>query len=123
MFKYYNANPLGRNVNDCSVRAISLAEEKTWDSTYQELSEFARQDGITFSEIEFIDKYLDSKYECYCFNRDNNIYTVQDFLKLKLPGRWLITMAGHITCVIDGICYDTFDPSDRLIWCIYKVRG
>jgi len=31
MFKYYNANPLGRHVNDCSVRAISLATERTWD--------------------------------------------------------------------------------------------
>lgn len=25
MFKYYNANPLGLNVSDCSVRAYSLA--------------------------------------------------------------------------------------------------
>lgn len=31
-------------------------------------------------------------------------------------------MAGHITAVIDGVCYDTFNPSDRLIWCVYKVK-
>jgi hypothetical protein len=31
-------------------------------------------------------------------------------------------MAGHITAVVDGICYDTFNPSDRFIWCIYKVK-
>lgn len=121
MFKYYNANPFGRNVNDCSVRAISLAEEESWNDTYKKLSDFARKDGITFSETEFIDKYLNNKYESYCFNR-NEIFTLKDFLKLQLPGRWLVTMAGHITCVIDGICYDTFDPSNKKIWCIYKVE-
>lgn len=42
MYQYYNANPLGRDVNDCSVRAISLAEEITWDEAYIKLSEFAR---------------------------------------------------------------------------------
>lgn len=30
--------------------------------------------------------------------------------------------ANHITCAIDGVCYDTFDPSDRLIWCVYFVK-
>jgi len=34
MFKYYNANPFGRLVNDCTVRAISLATNQSWDKTY-----------------------------------------------------------------------------------------
>lgn len=122
MFEYYNANPLGRNVNDCSVRAISLAEGISWDEAYIKLAEFARQEGITFSETEFIDKYLDEHYEAYC-NPQRINFTVGDFLDLQLEGHWLITMSGHITCVIDGVCYDTFDPSDRLVWCIYKVNG
>ena len=48
--------------------------------------------------------------------------TVGDFVNLNLPGRWLITMRGHITCVIDGMLYDTFDCSDNYIWCIYRVK-
>lgn len=120
MFQYYNANPYGRIVNDCSVRAISLATEKSWDETYILLSDFARAEGITFSEIEFIDQYLADRYEHYCLERQAN--KLKDFTTLQLPGRWLITMAGHITCVIDGICYDTFDPSERYIWCVYKVK-
>lgn len=121
MYKYYNANPFGRHVNDCTVRAISLATERSWDETFQELSDFARKQGITFSEVEFINDYLSDRYERYCFTDD--IIKLQDFLNLNLPGRWLVTMNGHITCVIDGICYDTFDPSNRYVWCIYKVKG
>lgn len=121
MYKYYNANPLGRIVNDCTVRAISLATKQSWDDTYQELADFARRQGITFSEIEFINDYLANRYERYCDT--NKLTTLQDFLDLKMPGRWLITMSGHITCAIDGVCYDTFDPSNRYIWCVYKVEG
>lgn len=122
MFKYYNANPLGRHVNDCAVRAISLAEEKTWDQVYGELSQYAQSQGITFSEIEFIDKYLSDNYEHFCQNKKDKVITVGDFANLKLSGRWLVTMSGHITVVIDGIIYDTFDPSNRYMWCAYKVK-
>lgn len=43
MFTYYNANPYERNVNDCSVRAISLATNTSWDNTYDRLSEYAKR--------------------------------------------------------------------------------
>lgn len=120
MFQYYNANPYGRIVNDCSVRALSLALQLTWDETYIMLSDFARAEGITFSEIEFIDQFLGERFEHYCMKKQVN--KLKDFTALQLDGRWLITMAGHITCVVDGVCYDTFDPSERYIWCVYKVK-
>lgn len=120
MFHYYNANPLGRNVDDCAVRAISLATEKTWDETYIELAEYSRKQGITLSETSFINKYLSERYQRFCPPPQTE--TVRDFLNLNLSGRWLVTMSGHITCVIDGILYDTFDCSDRYIWCVYKVK-
>lgn len=122
MYQYYNNNPLGRHVNDCSVRAIALATDESWDNTYKILSDYARHQGITFSEIEFIDEYLDKRFQKYCLPQNSSLFTLKDFLSLSLKGRWLITMANHITCAIDGVCYDTFDPSDRLIWCVYFVK-
>lgn len=120
MFKYYNANPFGRKVNDCSVRAIALATNSTWDETYQQLADYSREQGITFSEVEFINDYLYERYQRFCPPEGNR--TLKEFLDLKLEGTYLVTMAGHITCVIDGVQYDTFDCSDRYIWCIYKVK-
>lgn len=121
MYQYYNNNPLGRHVNDCSVRAIALATNQTWDQTYQQLSNYARKQGITFSEVEFIDQHLSEQYKKYCTKQQNKVITVGDFANLQLPGRWLCTMGSHITCVIDGIIYDTFDPSDRFLWCAYYI--
>lgn len=31
-------------------------------------------------------------------------------------------MPGHITVVEDGIIYDSFDCSDRNIWCSWVVK-
>ena len=122
MFQYFNNNPLGRHVNDCSVRAIALATGRSWDQTYKELSNYAREEAITFSEVEFINEYLSERFERFCQEPRNKSIIVSDFANLQLPGRYLITMSGHITCVIDGVIFDTFDPSDRFIWCIYIVK-
>lgn len=43
MYKYYNANINNNFVNDCVIRAISLAEDKSWGDTYDELSRIAKE--------------------------------------------------------------------------------
>ena len=94
MYKFYNANAQGNFVNDCTVRAISLAENKTWNDTYKELSEIARQNGILLDDVNFIDPLLDSRYERVCYKTK----TVGEFVEENPTGTFLITMNGHITC-------------------------
>ena len=57
IYRYYNANPRQLHVNDCTVRAISLATKKNWDQTYQELSDFARAQAIMPDDVNYIDEY------------------------------------------------------------------
>ena len=120
MFRYYNANPRGRNVNDCTVRAISLATSRTWDATYEELCKFAQAQAIMPDDIIYIDEYLERRYMKVCDCECKEI-TVEEFVNSHSDGIYLITMAGHITCSINGIVYDTFDPSSRFIWEAYRV--
>ena len=121
MFRYYNANPRGRNVNDCTIRAISLATGRTWDDTFEELSKFAQAQAIMVDDVAYIDEYLERRFikVCDCEGMD---ITVEDFVKRHSNGIYLITMAGHITCSINGVIYDTFDPSSRFIWEAYQVK-
>lgn len=121
MFKYYNANPLNRKVNDCTVRAISLANNKSWDETYIELSEYARKQANMPDDVEYIDSYLKHHYEELCGCRGKEL-TVGEFVRYNREGTFLITMRGHITCCINGCIYDIFDPSDSYVWGIYKVK-
>lgn len=119
-FEFYNANPLGRRVNDCTVRAISLAVGITWDQAFDELSQVAQKQAIMPDEVEYIDEYLQSRFERVCDCRGRQI-TVGEFAEKHPKGTYLITMSGHITCCVDGCIYDTFDPSDRYLWDAYRV--
>lgn len=117
MWKYYNANSKGNSVDDCVIRAISKAEGKSWDRTYQELSEYARKDGVLFDNVIFVEKYLDKRY----FRTCHYTKTVGEFANEFNKGTFLVTMKGHITVIIDGTIYDTFDCSSRQMWCAWKV--
>lgn len=121
MFRYYNANPRSRNVNDCTVRAISLATGRTWDATYEELTKYAQAQAIMPDDVVHIDEYLRRRYDLVCDCEGLQI-TVEEFVKRHPYGIFLITMAGHITCSINGVIYDTFDPSSRFIWEAYRVK-
>ncbi len=122
MFQYYNANPYSRRVNDCTIRAISLATNKSWNDTYEELSDFARTQGVMFDNAIYIDKYLDSNFRKIYGRKDKRQLTVEDFVELHPQGIFLITMNNHITCCIDGVIYDTFYPGNRLVLEAYKVK-
>ena len=121
MYKFYNANPKGRRVNDYTVRAYSLAKGISWDEAYEELSYYAQQEAIMPDEVKYIDGFLSQKYKRVCGCHGEGM-TVHEFMRQYPYGVYLITMNGHITCVIDGCVYDTFDPSDRLVWDAYIIK-
>ena len=116
-YKFYNANPLNNNVADCTIRAISVAEGKTWDTTYKELSKIAQNEGILLDDVNFVENYLDKRYKRQCHYSK----TVGEFLEEYSKGIYLVTMQGHITVIIDGVLYDTFDCRDRRMWCAWIV--
>lgn len=119
MYKYYNANIHNNFVNDCVIRAISTAEDKSWSETYDDLSRIAKKNGILLDDVNFVEPLLDYRY-----NRVKTYpnETVGDFAEEHTIGRYLITMPGHITTIIDGIVYDTFDCRDRILWDVWKVQ-
>ena len=117
MWKYYNANPHGNNVADCVVRAISKAENKSWDETYEKLSKLAQQEGILLDDVRFVENYLDRKYKRVCHYSK----TVGEFFEEYPNGKFLITMPGHITVAVNGVLFDTFDCRNREMWCSWKI--
>ena len=117
MYKFYNANSKGNYVNDCVIRAISVAERKTWDETYRELSEIARTEGIILDDVRFVENYLDKRYKRVCHYSK----TVGEFINEFPKGTFLITMDNHITVCVDGTLYDTFDCRPRYMWCAWEV--
>lgn len=117
MYRYYNNNPHNRFIDDCVVRAISLLTNREWLDVYDELSNLASDDSLMFDSVEFVENYLDERYprECHYSKR------VGEFANEYPIGKYAVTMNGHITAIIDGIIYDTFDPSKRIMRCAWKI--
>ena len=43
MYSYYNNNPYNRHIDDCTIRAISLLTDMSWNEVYEELSNLANR--------------------------------------------------------------------------------
>lgn len=118
MFKHYNANAVNRYTDDCVVRAISCATDKSWDHVYDYLSDIAQYEGTLFDKRDFVRNYLDRTYQ-----RLEGINGSVGYVSGQFPYNvLLITMNGHITCSKNGVIYDTFDCRDREAESVWLVR-
>lgn len=118
MYKYYNANSQNNFVNDCVIRAIAVAENRSWGETYDDLSRIAKKNGILLDDVNFVEPLLDFRY-----NRIKTYPgdTVRNVVEDNPIGTYLITMNGHITVAIDGVIYDTFDCRNRIVKDVWIV--
>lgn len=117
-YRFYNANVKGNFVNDCTIRAISTAEGKTWDETYGELSIIAQKNGIILDDVDFIVPLLDSRYKRIKPPK----MTVGEFADNNTNHIYLITMKGHITCCKYGVIIDTWDCRNKFIEYVWLVK-
>ena len=118
MYRYYNANALGNDVDDCTIRAISCATGKSWDYVYEHLSDIAQAEGEMMSDAGFIQKYLDRRYDRIPYAKG----TVGEISRKYRDNILLITMKNHITCSKYGNIYDSFDPSKRQVEYVWIVE-
>ena len=105
MYKYYNANALNRYTDDCVIRAISCATNRSWDYVYDYLSDIAQYEGTLFDKKDFVINYLDRTYK----RLDGIRGSVVEVSGMFPNNTLLITMRGHIVCSKNGVIYDTFD--------------
>ena len=83
---YYNANKFGHDIEDCTIRSISVAEGISWDDAYRKLSDYARERGHMLSSVESIENYLDDNYNRMCVDD----MTVGEFACYNQYGTFLI---------------------------------
>lgn len=117
MYRYMNKNPNRLNVDDCSIRSLSTVLGISWANAYDMLSDSARDLGLMMSSVEAVEEFLDTRFKrVFVYEK-----TVGEFIKNHTRGKFLITMPGHITALVDGYNYDTFDASERPIWSAWYI--
>lgn len=105
MYKFYNANAVNRYTDDCVIRAISCATNKSWDYVYDYLSDIAQYEGTLLDKKEFVRSYLDRTYQ-----RLDGIKGSVGYVSAMFPNNViLIATSNHLVCSKNGCIYDTFD--------------
>lgn len=116
MFILANPNPNGLYVEDCVVRAISIATDRDWDTTYIYicLQGFINKNMPSVGAVWRT--YLKSLGFRNWFIPDTcpDCYTIRDFCYDFPFGTFVIATGSHVVCVIDGDYYDAWDSGDEV---------
>ena len=112
----YNPNPAGRQVGDCSVRAVSKALDINWEKAYL----LTAKEGFDMCDMPSSDAVWGAVLREHGFNRhtvpDNcpNCYTTSDFCRDHPKGIFVLGFGGHAATVINGDLYDSWDSSREI---------
>lgn len=115
-FIEYNANPAGRRVGDCTVRAISKALGKDWEDVYSGLF----VEGYSMSDMPSANSVWGAYLRDHGFTRQiipdyvPIDYTVRDFCEDHPTDTYILAIDGHVVCVIDGDYYDAWDSGNEI---------
>ena len=119
MFNKNNLNPKDNKTGDCVVRAIMKGTKQTWIKVYEDLCKLGLELLAMPNSPEVYQKYLKDigwiKQRMPRF-KDNTRYTIEEFADENPKGTFIISVANHLTVVVDGTLIDTWN-------CSYKSMG
>ena len=115
-WREYNANPLSKRVGDCTIRALSKALDKDWETVYAELSAI----GFELCDMPSANFVWGAYLRRNGFKRNivddhgQDIYTVDDFCRDNPHGVYVLAIPGHVVCVVDGFYWDSWDSGGEV---------
>ena len=120
-YKFYNANPDGKLVDDCVIRALTLALDMDWDSVAVQLCLYQ----LKMHDMPNSNALWDKLLKDHGFNRyivpDTcpDCYTAEDFCDDNPDGTFVLGFDTHVAAVVDGVIYDLWDSSKEvpsMVW-------
>ena len=115
-YAYYQPNPAGRSVGDCTIRALSKALGQTWEETYVGLALEGFLRGDLPNADDVWGHYLyDRGFRRHLIPDDGlGRYTVEDFTCDNPEGVFVLSMPGrHVLAVVDGDYFDSWNSGDE----------
>ena len=116
MYIHVNPNPNGVYVEDCVVRAICIATDRTWDDVYLNIC----MQGFLMKNMPSVNNvwgtYLKSiGFVPYALPTNcPDCYTIRDFCAQNRSGTYILATGSHAVAVIDGNYCDAWDSGDEM---------
>jgi len=116
MWQYCNVNPKANLVGDCVIRAVALATDIDWDSTYLSIATVGYEMKDMPSSNAVWGVYLRRiGFNRYVVSNDcPDCYTIEDFCKDHNKGIYVLATGTHAVTAIDGNYYDTWDSGKEI---------
>lgn len=115
-FIYYNPNPARKAVGDCTVRALTILLNDTWQHIYADLC----MQGAFMYDMPNSNSVWGAYLKMNGFRQHSlpytcpDCYTISDFCKDYPVGHYLVATGTHVVAVIDGNYYDTGDSGNEV---------
>ena len=115
-WKPFQNNPAGRNVGDCSVRAVSVALGVDWETAFAMIAANAFQMGDVISANSSWGSVLRQHgFKRYIIpNTCPDCYTAEQFAEDHPDGIYVLGFGNHTATVKDGMIWDSWDSSKEI---------
>ena len=128
MYKYYNAHPKGLLVGDCVKRAITVAAQMDYMDVQRELNRYKKVTGAKsfntdYNPHKYVENVLHGIKLSFPAEKGKPRMNGKRFCESHKKGRYILNMAGHWSCCVDGVIYDTWDCSEKCVYTAYKVKS
>lgn len=116
MWIEYNPNPVGRRVEDCSIRAVAKALNIDWETAFALVSNAAYNMGDMPHSNSVWGAVLRQNGFYKNIIPDNlpDDYNASDFARDNPKGTFVIGFGNHVTTLVDGNLYDAWDSSKEI---------
>lgn len=119
-----NPNPKRSHVEDCVVRAIAVATDRSWLDVYDDLCRTGRAEKNMPSANAVWGKYLyDLGFEPFLLpDACPECTTVRRFSEMFPVGVFIIGTGHHAVAVVSGNYYDTWDSGEEVPSYFWRVK-
>lgn len=110
-YRFFNPNPLGKFVGDCTIRSICAVTGLDWYEIHRQQSDLSRimADMPSSDDVWWELLRLHGFRKVKLLDSCPNCYTVADFASDHPSGLYVLGPKEHAIAVIDGDWYDTWD--------------
>lgn len=126
IYRYCNPHPQKKLVGDCVVRAITIALDGDYLEVRKHLNRVKKElKETSYKNNKFIHKYAQLMgWDKISFPAIKGVPRLRgrDFVKKYPKGKYILNLAGHIVTVVDGVYFDIWDCTDKMIYNAWEIK-